>query len=403
MRHIDRYVTAGRVRFYGVFFTLLTVGSIAVLLLTAKGNLDMLGRPIGTDFSGFWSAGLMTREEGPLAAYDLLRHLARQIALFGTDKQLVGYHYPPVYTLLLEALSALPYLPALLLFQLAGCAAYLFMMQALLRDVPWRLWIWPVTGFPALWVNIMHGQNGVFTAALFGGGLALLRRHPFGAGLLLGALCYKPQFGLLIPLALVAGAHRRAFGGAALSVILLTGASYLRYGQEAWEAFFAYASFTQHAVIETDGAGWYKMQTVFAAARMWGAPIEAAYIAHGGVTLLVAVLVWRLWRSPCAFAFKAAGLMTGALLVSPYVFDYDLMLLGPVIAFLGAFTYRHGPLPYGPGLLAFAWAMPFFTRILAQYLYLPAGAFTLLALFLFTVHQAAVRRDLSTSPPVAKG
>ena len=52
--------------------------------------------------------------------------------------------------------------------------------------------------------NITHGHNGFLTAALFGSGLPLLPTRPVHAGALLGLLAYKPQYGLLIPLALAA-------------------------------------------------------------------------------------------------------------------------------------------------------------------------------------------------------
>jgi hypothetical protein len=58
---------------------------------------------------------------------------------------------------------------------------------------------------PAVFINIAHGHNGFLTAALFGGGLLLLERREMLAGILFGLLCYKPQFGVLIPLALAAG------------------------------------------------------------------------------------------------------------------------------------------------------------------------------------------------------
>ena len=62
-------------------------------------------------------------------------------------------------------------------------------------------------GAPAVFINAVGGQNGTWTAALFGGGLSLLERRPLLAGGLLGLLSYKLQLGLLIPVALLAGRH----------------------------------------------------------------------------------------------------------------------------------------------------------------------------------------------------
>jgi len=43
-------------------------------------------------------------------------------------------------------------------------------------------------------------------------------KHRFRAGGLLGLLIYKPQLGLLIPVALLAGRHWRASEGVAVSL-----------------------------------------------------------------------------------------------------------------------------------------------------------------------------------------
>src|SRR5437667_206944 len=53
---------------------------------------------------------------------------------------------------------------------------------------------------PATALNIWHGQNGFFTAAILIGGLTMLDRRPILAGVLFGTLSIKPQLGVLLPL-----------------------------------------------------------------------------------------------------------------------------------------------------------------------------------------------------------
>ncbi|MEI4594850.1 glycosyltransferase 87 family protein, partial [Klebsiella pneumoniae] len=86
------------------------------------------------------------------------------------------------------------------------------------------------------------------TAALIGFGMALLKRKPALAGLCLGLLAYKPQFGVLIPLALVAGGHARAFAAAALTVALMAILTTALYGVEVWQAFADSWGFTRQVV-----------------------------------------------------------------------------------------------------------------------------------------------------------
>jgi hypothetical protein len=88
--------------------------------------------------------------------------------------------------------------------------------------------------FPAVFVNIGHGQNGFLTAALLGGALHLLDRGPWLAGVLIGLLAYKPQFGVLIPVALLAGGRWNTIGAAA-AVAALAAISFVTLGS-VWHA-----------------------------------------------------------------------------------------------------------------------------------------------------------------------
>ena len=149
-------------------------------------------------------------------------------------------------------------------------------------------------------------------------------------------MAYKPQFGLMIPLALAAGGYWRTFAAAAATVVALALAATLAFGLSVWEAFFASTHFTRVVVLEAGDTGWHKIQSVFAWVRMWGGSIPLAYAVQGAVTLAVgAALVW-LWRSKAAYPLKAAALVIAVILGTPYSLDYDLMVLAPAIAFLAA-------------------------------------------------------------------
>ena len=65
--------------------------------------------------------------------------------------------------------------------------------------------LWLALALPPVLVNAITGQAGFLTAALFVGGMALLPKRPFAGGLLLGLLVVKPQLGLVLPFALLAG------------------------------------------------------------------------------------------------------------------------------------------------------------------------------------------------------
>src|SRR5438105_147271 len=80
--------------------------------------------------------------------------------------------------------------------------------------------------------NVGHGQNGFLTATLLGGGLIFLERRPILAGVLLGLLAYKPQFGLLIPLVLLATGRWTAIAAATVTVLSACSATLIVFGPE---------------------------------------------------------------------------------------------------------------------------------------------------------------------------
>src|SRR6185312_2585493 len=92
------------------------------------------------------------------------------------------------------------------------------------------LWLLIAIAFPAVFVNLGHGHNGFLTAALFGAALVVLDRRPVVAGILFGLLAYKPQFGVLIPLVLIASGRWRCFAAAAVTVALSAVATTLAFG-----------------------------------------------------------------------------------------------------------------------------------------------------------------------------
>jgi Glycosyltransferase family 87 len=205
---------------------------------------------------------------------------------------------------------------------------------------------------------------------------------------LIGLLAYKPQFGLLIPLVLIVSGNWRAFVSAAVTVMALALAVTLAFGPDVWSAFLASTHFTRTVVLEQGETGWYKIQSVFSVVRMWGGGIDLAFAVQGAVTVAVAATLAWLWRSRAAFPLKAAALMIGSLLATPYSLDYDLMLLAPAIAFLAADGMRRGFAPWEKSLLALLWIVPLFTRIVAEATLIPLAVPAMLAAFVFLLHRA---------------
>jgi hypothetical protein len=375
-----------RLRGYSLILLAVGVIAIAALFVTAKGINDYKGRPLGTDFSNVYAAGKYVLEGKPAAPFSPALQFEKEKSIFGADTLFYGWHYPPVFLALAGLFALLPYLLSLIVWQAASLALYLWNVLAITQD---RRALLPALAYPAVFINLSHGQNGFLTAALFGGGLLLLDSSPVTAGILIGLLVYKPQFGLVIPLALAVSRRWRAFFAAALTALAICAATYFLYGPETWLAFRESLAFTRTAVLEDGGTGFFKIQSAFATARLWGAPVTLAYAAQAVVTLAAAVcLVW-LWRGKASLETKSAGLIAAALLSTPYALDYDLVLMGPALAFFAAAGIKRGFLPYEKTLLAFCWFAPLLARPVAEHTGLPLGLIALIVLFALAIRRAA--------------
>jgi hypothetical protein len=240
-----------------------------------------------------------------------------------------------------------------------------------------------------VFINLGHGHNGFLTAALMATALLQLRDRPALAGVLFGLLAYKPQFGLMIPLMLMATGQWRAVAAAAGTVALLGLASTLAFGPHVWDAFLVSTRFTRTVVLEAGDTGWYKIQSVFSWTRMWGGSIPLAYAAQGTVTAMLAVaLVW-LWRSAASFPLKAAALCIAAILATPYSLDYDMMVLAPAIAFMAADGLVHGFRSWEKSALAGLWLVPLLTRSVAEWTLIPLGVLMMIAMLGLVLRRAA--------------
>lgn len=380
------FVTPARARRIAIGLVIAFIAALAWLGLTAHGLTDFKGRPLGTDFSDIYAAGRHIAKGHAAAAYNPARQYAEEQAKFGKATPFYGWHYPPYFLLIAAPLGQLPYLPALVLWQMASFALYLAAMALLMtRAPPSGLrtggWLLFAIAFPAVFVNLTHGQNGFLTTALMTFALALLDERPLIAGLCIGLLVYKPQFGIMIPLVLAATGRWRSFAGATATVIALSALVTLLFGFDIWSAFLAFTQFTRTEVLEQGGTGFWKIQSVFAAIRLWGGSVPLAYAMQGAVTLVVAVLLTRLWRSDAPFARKAAALPIAAILATPYSLDYDMMVLAPSIALLACDGLANGFRPWEKTAIAVLWLVPVVTRSIADATHIPLGVTAMLVLF----------------------
>lgn len=384
------WLTVARMRAYSLILLGLSVLVFAGWIAVSDGLIDRNGQPIGTDFSNVYAAGILTWQGRSADAYEpALQHAAEKVVFDGREVPFYGWHYPPFFFAIAFLVAAVPYAWGLAIWLGASFAAYLAAIRAIL---PRRETLLVAAAFPAVFVNVGHGHNGFLTAALLGGALHWLDRRPWLAGVLIGMLAYKPQFGVLIPIALVAGGRWRTIGAATATVAALVAISFALLGSGIWHAFADSMNFTQTVVLEQGGTGWQKIQSIFSAVRAWGASVPIAYAAQATLfAALAATLAW-LWHSDAAFELKAAALALGSLLATPYVLDYDLVVLAVAIAFFARHGLRHGFRDFEISLLAAAWIVPLLSRSVAGATFIPLGLLVELTLYAFVLRRAALDR-----------
>ena len=392
------WLTRERIRLVaGALLVASTIGFL-FLVVTAHDGIDRQGRPLGTDFSNVYAAGTYVLDGNPDAPFDPPQQYAREQAIFGAATPFYGWHYPPYFLFVAGALAKMPYGLALVVWQASTLALYLFAIWAIVvgstRAAGRGDWLLLAVAFPAVLINIGHGQNGFLTAALLAGTLVCLDRRPLIAGILFGLLVYKPQFGLMIPIALLAGGHWRSFAAAAATAVVLTLVTTFAFGPQVWHAFLLSTQFSRTVVLEQGNTGWEKIQSLFSWARMWGAPISLAYTFQGVLTVALGIATIRLWRSAAAPALKAASLCLAAILATPYTLDYDMMVLGPAIAFFAVDGLDRGFRSWEKTALAALWLIPIAARSVAQVTLIPIGVIAMLCMFFVIIRRAELDRAL---------
>jgi len=306
-----------------------------------KGDffLDGQGRPIANDFVNVAAAGRLALDGAPAAAYDWPTHKQAEVRVIGHDfANYYGWHYPPPFLFVAAALATLPFVAAAIVSLLVSLAAYVAALWSILG----RSGVFVALGFPAAIWNVTAGQNGFLTAALIGGTLGLLERRPALAGVCLGLLTYKPQFGLLFPLVLIADRRWTTILVAAATAITLAALSWLAFGSASWQAFVHWMPITGRIVLGEGDADFSRLQSVFGLIRAHGGGEPLAWSIQAALSLALAVALVLFWRSCAPFDLKAAALAAGTLIATPYVYMYDLVVLAVAVAFLLRFALERG-------------------------------------------------------------
>ncbi|MES2292109.1 MAG: glycosyltransferase family 87 protein [Pseudomonadota bacterium] len=385
------WLTAARVRRIGVVFAVMAVifFSADVWLHTRAGVTDASGEQLGRDFVNYWAGARMAAEHRAPSVYDVKAFVSFQRAHTSAHANFKWYSYPPMTLLLSLPLAIMSFKAGFAFWLVAGWAACTALLKRMLN--------WPMAalaGFatPASFLNALSGQNGQFSAALLCGGVLMLGSRPLVAGTLFGLLCFKPHLAVLVPVALAAGGYWRAFGAAAFTALAITAVSALLFGQDTWAAFLHNAPI--NALLMEQGTDfWHRMPTVFAMIRLAGGNIALAYGVQIASALVAAFLTARIWRSQTTIARKGAALVLATFLTTPYAWDYDLVSLTFVAAWLVADGLQNGFRSWEKLLLAITVAMPLIITSMANQSHIQIAPLILGGMLLQTLRGAATQNQ----------
>jgi alpha-1,2-mannosyltransferase len=307
----------------GIFLALFAAyGATYLAVAAARGWPDGFG-----DSFALWSFGRFLGDHAAVTIYDPLALRSAQLALGMDPEAIYSFPYPPSFLLVVWPLGQLP--------------GWLACVALIAVTLPLYLWATVGTNWrsvaliaalaaPTTAIAIVSGQNGFLAGALLAGGLWLAAGHSVGGGVLLGLLTYKPQLGLLVPVALVAAGLWRTLTVAAVTAILLVVATSLLFGGAIWPSWAAYLPVFSRQFAAESSQILHLMPTILVALLQLGVAPAMAQLAQWAGTAAAVAIVWTLFRSgPRQLA--AAGLLVATFLATPYTFVYDMPILATAV------------------------------------------------------------------------
>lgn len=277
------------------------------------------------DFAAFYRAGMMAAEGIPALAYDP--------AIFAepfseTNKYLLFLN-PPHAFLFFEPLSWLPYPLAKglgLVLNLSAILATVYLVRLKLGAFPYAAMLLSCGFFASI---ILLQISPVITFLLVFA-LTQSRAHPWWTGAALAAATLKPQYGLLVPVFLLAVRDWRAIAAASLGTLALVLASIFVYGWPVWEAFFRSLGEGAHSA---QFMAAHPMMITFAHSfGKLGGPDGLRIVTQAAVSMACAVFVWRIastWPRERALPLVLLAMS----LAAPSFMFYDWQMLCVALLF----------------------------------------------------------------------
>ena len=318
-----------------VIYALPWAWRLQMQLVHGREMIDLAQR----DFVNYWMGGRMVLAG---TVQDLFVHdvyFARLQQLFGPDIEIRSWSYPPHFLLMLWPLGYLDYEVALALFLVLTFALFVVAVHVFRANFAPQSGVailyCALLGFVLMQLDAM--QNGFLTSALILFGLAWMKQRPVLASLAFACLTIKPQLGFLVPVLLLWDRNWPALLWSAVFTMVLVAASIAFFGLDSWHAYLTSTlAYQRYVMTNWTGIFLLMMPTVFGSVRALGGSPESAIAMQLPVSIAAAALVaWLLHRERDALR-RTFIVVCGTVLITPYVFNYDLGALCVVAALCAA-------------------------------------------------------------------
>ncbi len=309
-------------------FTVLIVW-VSFLLTSADGP-----KAISIDFRVYWAAGKMALDGDLLGVFDT----ERLTAVHNVNPQYwMPWLYPPGFLFLVAPLGAVSFATGFAIFSLLTVTLMTLAVRPFAAG-SWVAWL-AFSIAPAYLPMLVQGQNGlIWLAGLLAAFAALRDERWILAGIFIGLLTIKPQYGLLIPVALVAAGLWRTFLSASATTLVVAAVPTIWTGLDYWGLFIQRMG-EYHDTITTTLPSYALAVSPFSLFVQLGVDHGSALVAQGFVTLSLAICVFLIWRvRRVCFDTKAASLLIASFLGTPIMWYNETSFM----ALVGLFMIRAG-------------------------------------------------------------
>jgi alpha-1,2-mannosyltransferase len=316
------FATPKRLRLYSLGALCGVALGFVALIATSNGLETAFGGRLGGDFPAFYGAGLTVRKGLAQSLYEPSVQQQMQDAFLPKNPGgWIHFAYPPFVAIAYVPLTYLSFKAAYVVhtcFMVGCCALALWMLRAVLPRVPdhFGTIFGVVVTFYPLYRAVAGGQNSAVSLLCAAGAIAALEtKREFTAGVWLGLWLFKPQFAILVALAVCLRSWRALAGFSLVAAIYaLASAAMFGLAWPQWWLTSASAFMTADSAVDRgNGISLIEVGTELGARSMGvGLAVIVAVAALGAA--------FRYRMKPAA----AIGLSSAAApLISPHALYYD--------------------------------------------------------------------------------